>query len=348
MMTPQSYYRKNKDRERLELIKEYTDIGTLLEALGVGGRIKERKSEFRGPCPVHGGDNKTAFVFFKDSKRWECFSHKCDEDYSNDVFGFVMAIRKCSFLDAVKFVESITPIAKDPSKYRRYRRRLEDKKFIEKYVSKVHKPDCVSEEHLRRYKHFRSGLFNSEGFSDDTLNYFEVGGGYIDEQGCQRDVIPLRNDEGVLEGYSLRDIRKELLKEEEDYKYIITEGTNKDRLLYNLHNVAGLGVFGVLVLVEGFKAVWRLYDYGIYNVAAVMGSKVTHGQIDILCKYPFDRVVLFFDGDVPGIKGATTSALLLRNYIKHIDVVYSTDEGKDPADLTKEQVYSYLKKYMVV
>ena len=70
-----SYYRykDNKDwenfREKLSYLKTSVDPHYLLESLGVSVD-RETPKEIRGTCPVHGGDNKTAFRFNKDTSTW--------------------------------------------------------------------------------------------------------------------------------------------------------------------------------------------------------------------------------------------------------------------------------------
>jgi DNA primase len=172
------------------------------------------------------------------------------------------------------------------------------------------------------------------------LDYFEIGGGYRTSDDLTRDVISIRDIDGKLVAYSLRDIRPNAKYES---KYWITPGFDKDKVLYNLHRI--VPVDGPLVLVEGFKSVWRLYDYGIRNVVAVMGSKLTPGQQKLLFSNALHGVVIFFDCDVAGVEGAMTAYEALR-YRLDVWPVFITEEGKDPADLDRETIYSYLAPYL--
>ena len=42
-------------------------------------------------CPIHGGDNPTAFSWVKNKGYWRCFTHKCERDGA-DIFDFSLII----------------------------------------------------------------------------------------------------------------------------------------------------------------------------------------------------------------------------------------------------------------
>jgi DNA primase len=102
--------------------------------------------------------------------------------------------------------------------------------------------------------------------------------------------------------------------------------------------------------VEGFKSVWRLHDYGIDTAVAVMGSKITPGQINLLCQYAYKGAVIMFDNDSAGVEGAVKAYEDLKNkldvYAVFITEVDEEGNGLDPSDLTKEEVMNYLKNYV--
>jgi DNA primase len=150
-----------------------------------------------------------------------------------------------------------------------------------------------------------------------------------------------------LVAYSLRDTRDNV---NYDDKYMLTYNFNKDGVIYNLNNVKKIANEKPLIVVEGFKSVWRFKEYGISNVVAVMGSCITSGQISLLCSYALNGIVIMFDNDLAGVVGALKSYEAVRNKFP-TDIVFITEvdedgNGLDPADLTKKQVYSYIKKYI--
>jgi DNA primase len=324
---------------KLDYLKEAIDPRYLVESLGIA-LTRETPKELRGSCAVHGGDNPTSFRFNKERKTWVCFSHKCHDIHGNDIIGLIRAMQNVDFMGAVNYLSGMVGDFDTAIEAIKFRREREKKEFISYNREETYIHPKVNEERLAGYMGNRSQLFSLDGFSAETLDYFEIGGGYQTADKINRDVIAIRDTEAQLAAYSLRDIRPNASYES---KYWITPGFDKDSVLYNLHRL--VPVDGPLVVVEGFKAVWRLYDYGIKNTVAIMGSKLTIGQQKLLFSNAIHGVVLFFDCDVPGVEGAMAAYEALR-YRMDVWPVFIMEEGKDPADLDKETVQGYLNAYL--
>jgi DNA primase len=327
---------------KLNYIKDMVDPRYLLESLGIKVQ-RETSKELRCACVIHGGDNPTSFRFNKDKKTWVCFSHKCHDVFGNDVIGLIKAINRVEFMEAVNFLSKLVGDFDGPAAML-YKKEKERQEFIDSTRKELYIHPDVSEEKLSSHSWLRSQFFNSEGFSDRTLDYFEIAGGYKKDN-LIRDIIPIRNTEGTLMAYSLRDIRKDATDES---KYIITPGFDKDKVLYNLHKI--IPVEQPLIVVEGFKSVWRLYDYGIKNVVAVMGSKVTQGQQRLLYSYATKGAVIFFDNDTAGVTGAMDAYETLKDRLDVVPIfITEVDEngkGLDPADLDRDTAIEYLKDFI--
>ena len=67
--------------------------------------------------------------------------------------------------------------------------------------------------------------------------------------------------------------------------------------MYNLNNCLDESK---VYLVEGAFDVWNLYQIGVKNVVAVMGSSISTNQEKLLLKYFID-VCLLFDNDKAGL-----------------------------------------------
>lgn len=345
MTTTQNSNKKAQFRDKIDYLKGTIDPSFLLTSLGFSS-IHEGNNELRCACAVHGGDNRTGFRFNLETRTWSCFTNKCDETHGKDIVALIMAKNGGTFTDAIHYLEDLVGEVDDYShKAVSFRRQKDDDMFIKANSLYKKKPSYVSEKHLAQFKNFRSNRFLKDGFTKETLDFFEVGGGYTDSYGNIRDVIPLRNVDRELEAYSLRDIRDELTGDDNDYKYIITPGFNKDKVLYNLCNAKEYCATKPLILVEGFKTVWRLHEHGIHNAVCVMGSSVTRGQINLLCSYAVNGSVLMFDGDVPGIKGAVSSAQQIKEHMP-VHTIFMLEEGKDPSDLDKDTLLNYLKDFI--
>ena len=255
-------------KERLEVLKASVDPRYLLESLGIKTE-RETVKELRGACKVHGGDNRTAFRFNKQTRTWVCFSHKCHDVFGNDIIGLIRGCQGLDFLDAVDFLSRLVGDV-GAGQALAYERKKERDSFIHLYKESKPTSSIVTEECLKQFKPFRSKLFLNEGYKKETLDYFEIAGGYTDSFGYIRDVIPIRDEKGTLVAYSFRDIRGKV--KDDDFKYILSKNFNKDFVLYNLNNARDYLKDKPIIIVEGFKSVWRLYEYEIYNVVAAMGS----------------------------------------------------------------------------
>lgn len=335
-----------KLKEKLETMKDSVDPRYLVETLGFK-IVRETTKELRGQCIIHGGDNTTAFRFNKERKSWVCFTHKCHELYGNDIISLIRAVTKCDFIAAVDYLKGLVGSVSDEDYYS-FKERKERDSFIASYDHIRTKPYVVNEVTLKYFGSMRTNYFVNDGIKPDTLNYFEVGGGYVDNDGFIREVIPIRDDRSELVAYSLRDIRENVSY---DSKYILTPGFEKDTVLYNMNRAQEYGDLLPIIVVEGFKSVWRLHECGINNVVAVMGSGLTEGQCSLLYLYALKGVVLMFDNDKAGIIGINKAYESLKDRLSVVPV-YITEtnkfgKGYGPDDLSDEQLYEYLETYFV-
>lgn len=343
-------YLKYKDKEwqnfkeKLDYLKTAVDPQYLLKELGFE-YTRETPREIRSECIIHGGDNKTAFRFNKDTRTWVCFTHKCHEQHGNDLIGLVKAITNRDFLEAVDFLKQFTPDLDDVD-YVKARRKREIDDFIKSHDHINIKPRAVNESSLKSFRSLGADFFLNQGFKRETMDTFEIGHGWTDTHGVIRTVIPIRDERNELIAYSLRDTRDNV---DDDFKYILTPGFNKQGCLYNLNNAQEYGTQLPIIIVEGFKSVWRLHELGIKNVVATMGAGITEGQQFLLCLYAMKGVVTFFDNDKAGVEGTASACkdLTGRLDVRPVFIQEVDEDGKglDPADLTKEQVYEYLDTY---
>ncbi len=332
-------------KDKLNYLKATVDVDYLLDNLGFKP-TKTSSREYRSSCKIHGGDNGTAFRFNNKTRTWVCFTHKCHEVFGNDIIGLIRSINECSFMDAMNYLENMAGgVADYSSKWAEFKHKKEVESFITDFTDVRYKPSIVSEECLRQFKPFRSDRFLKDGFLKETLDYFQIGGGYTDKEGYIRDLIPIYGTDSELVAYSLRDIRDDV--SDRDDKYKLTFGFNKDNALYNLYRIKSLLKDKPAVIVEGFKSVWRLHEYGIDNAVAIMGSSVTEGQLNLLCTYAHKGCIIFLDNDDGGILGTINAVKVLSSKFNYVVPIFITEvdengKGLDPSDLSKVQVYEYL------
>lgn len=330
---------KEEFNYRLDRLREAIDAEQLLRTLGF--EISNTKDgEVRAPCAIHGGDNKTSFRMNTRTKHWTCFSHHCEEDIGFGVIDLVKYKLNLNFAEAVRYLESITGInVYDEASFVQYKRLKDRQEVIRQADNRRIPPALTDEIFLKSFKRFRSQYFEQPdhgGFSKELLDEFEVGGGYVDKYGFQRDVIPIRDTKKRLVAYSARDITG---KADEDYKYLLTEGFDKDKVLYNLHKAKEhMGDSRTIIVVEGFKGVWNMHRAGYKNTVACMGSYITKGQQNLLYSNAF-KVVTLFDGDKAGVKGTIRALDDMKGKISIVPL-FLPYTGKDPGDLTNEELHS--------
>lgn len=86
------------------MIDQVIDRADLVEIANQAGAHLERSSgQYRGMCPLHGGDNPTGFVVYRSGGRqkWHCFTRDCG---GGDVIDFVMIYKKMDFRQAVEYL----------------------------------------------------------------------------------------------------------------------------------------------------------------------------------------------------------------------------------------------------
>ncbi len=336
----------DKFKQDLDYLKSTVDPRYLVESLGF--KIsRETSKELRGICKIHNGDNPTSFRFNKEKRSWVCFSHKCHDIYGSDIIGLIRASLNLDFMAAVSYLRGLTgSVDINVDNLIDYRRNREKEEFIKQHYRKRITSKIVNETTLNNFRYIGPKLFNKY-FDKGTMDFFEIGGGYVDSEGIERDVIPIRDEDGILLAYSLRDTREDT---DSESKYLLTKDFDKDLVLYNLNNAIPTLEEKPLILVEGFKSVWKLYSLGINNVAAVMGSMVTLGQQTLIYAFAKKGIVIMFDNDIAGAEGAIKAMEAMSDKI-NVDIVFITEvdeggKGLDPADLTNHTIIKYLKNYV--
>lgn len=333
------------DNEIKQLVKDSVDAETLLISLGFK-LAAANYIELRGPCLIHGGNNPTAFSYRTDINRWRCYTKKCElgrnGSSDNDIIAIVQKVNNLSFLDALQYLADFACLGidvRDSSNTSTAREDFSSRKDIAKFVRRASKVASdvrisVTEDMLKSYIDNRDSYFSDCGFSEKTLQKFEIGTMY-DNKGVKRATVPIRDETGKLLGLSARRVIGD-----EEPRYKISSGLKKDKVLYNIDNAVKSGSDTIL-LVEGFKAAWAVYEAGYDNVAACMGAAVTRGQLMLLSRLGFMKCAIMFDGDKAGESGMDVALPLLNRMFTSVTPVY-LPEKVSPDDMTREELTDLL------
>jgi DNA primase len=296
-----------------DALKHAVNVEQLVSQYNLQG-VFDDGEEIHALCPWH-EEKVPSFSFSKDKKIYYCFG--CGR--KGTVIDFVMDMDKCSFTHAV---DKLTLLVGDTidSTYKASRDRDKPKtRAKEKWVSKWRTAKNIIQ--LQK-----SPYWQESKFPYGVIDYFELGLTY---EG--RLAIPIRDEEGVLVGYSSRTLE---LGDSVDKRYLHMKGFRKSSYLYNLYNVLDREIFDTLILTEGFSDVWRTYTHGWYGCVAIMGKEVSDEQIDLLLRHTY-KVCLAFDRDESGVDGMRKFTEKAKNLME-IDWM-KIPTGRDLGSLSREE-----------
>lgn len=90
----------------LDVINSMVDLVSWAEQ--AGSRLHKSGGEWRGACPLHGGNNPTGFAIYENGRRWTCFTGDCG---SGDALGFIMRLKRIGLLEAIEVVTGGKPLS---------------------------------------------------------------------------------------------------------------------------------------------------------------------------------------------------------------------------------------------
>lgn len=159
------------------------------------------------------------------------------------------------------------------------------------------------------------------GFNAESMNCYGARYTYNDSYPL---VFPLM-DNGNFRGYVCRAINNPEL--EQRRKYLYNKGFRRETTLCGNYDRQK-----PVYVVEGYMDMLRLKTFGIENVVAILGWKISRTQVEKLINSGVTKVVCCLDNDKAGLKG-------FKELCKHFDVLkFQYKEGtKDPGEMSYEE-----------
>lgn len=149
-----------------------------------------------------------------------------------------------------------------------------------------------------------------------------------------RTIFPIINTRKKVIGFGGRAISSE-----DNPKYL---NSQESKVFQKSNNLYGFNISkdavakeGYLILVEGYMDVIGLYQGGIENVAASLGTALTESQARLIKRY-VDTVVISYDSDNAGRNAALRAMGILRGEGLNVKVMHVTD-GKDPDEFIRNK-----------
>ena len=335
-----------------ETIEEIYKTANIYDIVSKYINLEKSGSNYKALCPFH--SEKTPSFFVSPSKNiFKCFG--CGK--AGDGIKFLMEYKGISYTEALQEVAQHYGI---PIKY--IGTSEDDKKLkglynvIDKIAEFYHsqlKKSPIAKEYLKKRNisantavQFKLGyspeninelleFAKKEGISIDELK--EIGvlkevakGKYIDRfKG--RLIFPIRNHTGKVVAFGGR-----ALKDGQIPKYLNSPETKiyiKSKVLYGFfENRDYIREKKEVIIVEGYFDLLSMYQVGIKNVVATLGTAFTSEQGKFLKKFA-EKAILMFDNDNAGKKALIGASKILLSL--DIDVYKVNLEDKDPDELAQ-------------
>jgi DNA primase len=264
-------------------IKRAVPLTAVLEHYRIHELRRSGRDQWRGRCPLHGGEGRETFHVNTAEQVFHCFS--CGAGGS--VLDLVAKIEGCGLREAAQKLSAWRSATDNVTQ--------RQKTTVTKKIKAV--PPLRFQ---LRGVDVRHPYLASRGIREATAREFEIG--FYGGPGLmsQRLVIPLQDEVGRLVGYCGRCL------DGSEPRYRFPAGFAKSQVLFNLYRAVATRQSTVIV-VEGFFDCLKVYQAGFSSVVALMGSALYEAQRWLLMQR-FRQIVLMLDGDAPGRRAAAVAS----------------------------------------
>ncbi len=339
--------------ETIEAIKSKLSI---VDVVSEYVQLKKSGQNMKGLCPFH--IEKTPSFFVNEEKGvYHCFG--CGA--SGNMFTFIMNIEKLSFNEAVEFLAKKAGVeVKYTSKRGIINKTIKEQILTANKLAAEYYHNLLLSEKGREAREY---LFK-RGLKEDTINLFKLGFAppdssifeYLKNENVKEDIIyrtglviksekrnydrlwgriifPIIDWQDNIIGFGGRIFKKN----DERVKYLNTplnEVFNKRSNFYGINLTRHfIREKKEAIVVEGYFDVISLYQAGVKNVVAPLGTTLTEEHVLLLKRFA-DSVIITFDSDTAGENATRRSiSLLLKTNIKI--KVTALPPGVDPDEFIK-------------
>ncbi len=339
------------------LIQEILAANDITDIVGKYVSLKRAGSSLVGLCPFH-KEKTPSFHVSPDRQVYHCFG--CGA--GGGVVDFVKNIENLDFVESIKFLAERANI------------KIQTQDFSDKDSKLYEKKKAILEANLETARYFRSMLFAKEGakameyakkrgLSDNTIKIYGLGFApetwdslvkHLLSKGFKKDLLleagliamsekgraydrfrnrlmfPIIDVRGNIIGFGGRALG------EDKAKYLNSAETpvfNKRKNLFSLNLAKNSGT-GELILVEGYMDVISLYQSGIKNAVASLGTALTAEQARLISRFA-GTVTICYDTDEAGVN-ATERAIEIFDGLDIKIHILELPEGKDPDEYIKK------------
>lgn len=337
-----------------QIVDEIKSVANIVDVIGDVVSLTKKGANYHGLCPFH-NEKTPSFVVSETKQIFTCFG--CHA--TGDIIEFVKKYNNIEFVEALEKLADRYGI-----KYEKFNRKSESSNkyyeinkeaaifFYKNLISKkaenksqglsyVKKRNLLPETILKFGIGYADATWNSlykhlknKGYEEKHM--MELGlisqskGKYFDKF-RNRLIFPIFNVRGDIIGFGGRAIGDDMpkyLNSPENYVF------SKKNNLYGL-NVAKEFIMkeNMVIMVEGYMDVVSLYQHGVKNAVASLGTALTENQSKLVKRYT-KNVALCYDSDSAGVNAAIRGGNILYRDGINVRVVNVTD-GKDPDEFIK-------------
>ncbi len=351
------------DRQTVDDLRAQADIVRVVSGYVT---LRKRGANYLACCPFH-SEKTPSFNVHPGKQVFKCFG--CG--IGGDVFTFVMRLENVSFAEAVRIVAEVCGLplpearpAKPTAHQEGAHHEAEERErllHLHELARQFFQNQLAAPEHYaaREYLAQREvasstivalGLGYAPDRWDALLTFLRShgasmtdlersglvtmreSGGYYDRfRG--RIMFPIADSQGrviAFGGRTLGDGEPKYLNSPETPLYV------KGKHMFGLHiTKEAIRRSGFAILVEGYMDFLRLYQEGIHNVVATLGTALTEAQVRQLRRYlETPKVVVNFDSDRAGQAATRRSFELLLEHGFRVNVM-QLPESKDPDEFVR-------------
>lgn len=348
-----------------DILDEITNRVDLVSFISEHVPLKKAGKDYKGLCPFH-QEKSPSFMVSPSKRIFHCFG--CGQ--GGNLFGFLMKIENLPFPEAVSRLaaKAGVDLPKDGGE-------PTEKKDVYYKINRYAAwffADCLKQKEgsiARDY--LRKRGINAEMIEEFKIGYapnsWEALTQFLNEKGVPMDkalalgLIRQRKEGGTYDFFRNRLIfpimdyetrvigfggRRLVDQNSVEAKYINSPESpvyQKGSSIYGLAQAKkALRDTGTVVLVEGYLDLIALFQAGIQNVAAPLGTALTTGQVNILKRF-VEKFVVMFDGDDAG-RGAMLKSLNLLFAAGCHPHVVTLPQGEDPDTAVKKKGTAWMKK----
>lgn len=348
-----------------ELVDEIRNNNNIVDVISQYVVLKKKGRNYFGLCPFH-NEKSPSFSVSQERQIFNCFG--CHT--GGDVIRFISKIENVDFKEAIEILADRAGIALPKSNTER-----DDK--IEQLKSKVYEINKIAAEyyHQTLYNPISKNAqeyVKKRKLDNKTLKAFMIG--YASENGNLYNILKEKgfteeemlassligkNEKGRFYDkfrgrlmFPIKDVRERVIAfggrvlDDSKPKYINSPENivySKGRQLFGL-NVAKKSGNKKIIIVEGYMDAVSLYQRGIENVVASLGTALTEAQGRLLGKYA-SEIIIGYDSDGAG-QAATLRGLDILQNLGYDVRVLQLEGAKDPDEFVIKYGTGRFNKYV--